>query len=170
MQENWLPVVGFTGLYEVSDLGRVRSLPRHNTRGQIMAQTKDYAGYHRVYLCKKSKGYCRRAHRLVLESFTGLCPEGKEGCHRDDDKSNNALYNLVWDEHGKNVRDSFKNGRVALRGSETGRAKLTEDTVREIKSLLKLGEYSQKEIAVRFSVSQPTISGIIRGKNWTHVL
>lgn len=176
MQENWLPVVGFAGLYEVSDLGQVRSLPRNSTRGQIMIGQEDCAGYFLVGLCKNGRGYRRRIHRLVLESFVGICPDGMECCHKDGDKSNNVSSNLRWDTHRNNIKESFSNGRSAPCGSKTGRAKLVEAQVVEIRGLWPLGrrgnhgrKWSLKDLSEKFMVSKSTISMITNNRCWKHI-
>lgn len=169
MTEQWKQVAGFEGLYDVSNFGRIRSLPRGTISGRIMSVALKKVKYVSIGLCKNGVQYRRKLHRLILAAFVGPCPDGMEGCHNDGNPSNNRLDNLRWDTHQNNMMDSWNNGRESLKGSRNGKAKMTEDTVREIKSLLKLGKFTQKEIAIRFFVSQPTINNIARGKNWTHV-
>lgn len=116
-EERWLPVAGFEGVYEVSDLGRVRSLDRlesmssGRTRqryGKLVRGTQD--DYRIVHL--RSRGCARnvRVHRLVLETFVGPCPDKHEGCHNDGNRTNNALSNLRWDTRSANMRDAVKHG------------------------------------------------------------
>lgn len=176
MQEKWLSVVGFAGLYEVSDLGRIRSLPRNSTRGQIMTGQKNLAGYFVVNLCKCGRGYHKQIHRLVLESFVGLCPDGMECCHKDDDKSNNILFNLRWDTHRNNIKESFVNGRIAHRGSKNGRAKLIEAQVVQIRTLWLSGRrgqcgrrWSLEDLSKKFTVSKSTISMITNNRCWKYI-
>lgn len=113
--ERWLPVVGFEGLYEVSDLGRVRSLGRVDALGRsypplILAQEVKTNGRHRVKLCDAGRQERRQVHRLVLEAFVGQCPDGLEACHWNDDPHDNRLSNLRWDTKGANSRDAVRNG------------------------------------------------------------
>ncbi|WP_458317136.1 NUMOD4 domain-containing protein [Mycolicibacterium brisbanense] len=122
-QEVWVPVRGYEGLYEVSDLGRVRSLDRDvpskvpgktmRLRGRLLKQRGPSKRRHHYAVALHSDGHRRDAlvHRLVLESFIGPCPEGLEGCHRNDDPSDNSLSNLRWDSRGSNQKDSVRNGR-----------------------------------------------------------
>lgn len=67
-------------------------------------------GYHRVTLLRDGKRHHWMLHRLVLLTFVGPCPPGMEGCHNDDDKSNNALTNLRWDTSSANHLDRTRNG------------------------------------------------------------
>lgn len=118
--ERWLPVVGYEGLYEVSDHGRVRSLDREYTRsdgvrtrrsGRVLKPVPNSNGRHQVYLCVPGgKQRPQLVHRLVLEAFVGQCPEGMEACHKDDDHVNNNLSNLRWDTRQGNYDDRVRNG------------------------------------------------------------
>lgn len=116
-QERWLPVVGWEGFYEVSDLGRVRSVSRIAVRngksyempGRVLQPLRNGKRLG-VSLCGKGKPVRRMIHQLVLEAFKGLCPEGQEACHYDDDSSNNRLSNLRWDTHPANEEDKKRNG------------------------------------------------------------
>lgn len=107
--ERWLPVVGWEGLYYVSDMGRVRNC---KPAKRILRHKVDEKGYHRLTLCRQgSPRRHARVHRLVLEAFVGLCPDGMEACHADCDPANNKLNNLRWDTHPENVMDSIRLGR-----------------------------------------------------------
>ena len=125
-QEQWRPVVGYEGLYEVSNCGNVRSLDRRILRsdglhmrvpGRNLKQTRNGPGYCRVILSKVgTKPKTVWVHRLVLESFVGPCPEGMEACHNDSDPSNNSLENLRWDTHAANMQDKVENWTVCKNG------------------------------------------------------
>ena len=118
--ETWKPVVGWEGLYSVSDRGRVRSEDRtvhyssgriRTVRGKIRALGSHRFGYPMVTM--KSAGRKQRTeyvHRLVLEAFVGPCPEGMEVCHNNGDPTCNLLSNLRWDTHSENTRDKRRHG------------------------------------------------------------
>lgn len=115
MGENWLPVVGHEGRYEVSDLGRVKSLSRLDASGRrrterLLAQRRQPSGHLTVALYANRARQDVQVHWLVLEAFIGPRPEGLDGCHWDDDPANNRLDNLRWDTRAANVRDSVRNG------------------------------------------------------------
>lgn len=109
--ERWRPVLGFEGLYEISDHGSLRSLPRRNCRGQIRKWNRTRSGHATIDLWKDGKTQQRTAHRLVLEAFVGPRPEGLEGCHNDGDPQNNHLSNLRWDTPSSNRTDAVRHGR-----------------------------------------------------------
>lgn len=121
-QEKWVPVVGWEGLYEVSDHGRVRSLDRMVTTSGTRPYTYFKAGrmlrlspvtrnhYPTVPLSRDGVTVTTYVHRLVLEAFVGPCPEGMRCCHWDDVGSNNHLSNLRWDTQVNNGLDMTRNG------------------------------------------------------------
>lgn len=115
MIEEWRPISGYRGSYEVSDLGRVRSLDRINAqgrfaRGRILKTDAVTAGHLQVGLCRDGRKRNARVHRLVLLTFVGRPPSGTEGCHRDGDPTNNALTNLYWGTSSKNIHDQVAHG------------------------------------------------------------
>lgn len=114
--EQWLPVVGHEGAYEVSDRGNVRSLDREITtkngkrytrRGVALAPRRHTQGYPQVHLSGRGSV---SIHRLVLEAFIGPCPTGLEACHNDGNPENNHAANLRWDTHAGNMQDRLAHG------------------------------------------------------------
>ena len=103
---NWYPVKGWEGLYEINKNGEVRNAKNKNT---IVGDINN-CGYYRVSLYNQgqSKRYFR--HRLVAEQFLDK-PEGKDFVnHIDGDKSNNSLENLEWVSQSENEKHAFENG------------------------------------------------------------
>ncbi len=116
--ERWLPVVGFEGFYEVSNLGRVRSIDRiiQYSNGHVRsARGRDLHAYkmgEKDHLFVTLRGRKKAVHRLVLSAFVGPCPDGMECCHDDGDPTNNAVSNLYWGTRSQNMRDRFRHGWV----------------------------------------------------------
>jgi hypothetical protein len=175
MTENWRPVAGFDGRYEVSDLGRVRSLARrcsirNGTRtvpAKILTPQPHVFGYKTVLLQARDLGIGPRPftiHTLVLEAFVGPRPEGAEGCHGPNGITDNTLGNLRWDTHAANMRDKVLQ-RTAASGEQHGQAKLTWAKVREIRAQRQDGA-SLRQLAQTFEVSKGTIGFITTGKTW----
>lgn len=97
MEERWLPCPEFSG-YEVSDLGRVRSIPRRGTSGRLVTPDVVHNGYLRVALWREGRRTWARLHRLVLLAFVGPCPELHEGAHTPNpDRLDCRLTNLKWE-------------------------------------------------------------------------
>ena len=100
--EEWRDAQWYEGLYQVSSLGRVRSLDRYEScyggtrlrKGRVLRPKKNNGGYLQVDLCKEGKPTCFLVHRLVWEAFNGKIPEGMQINHIDEDKLNNTIENL----------------------------------------------------------------------------
>lgn len=115
--EEWRPVVGWEGSYEVSDHGRIRSVPRvatngSNRSGKVLKPCDIGSGHLSVSLYRGSKRTHRQIHRLVCEAFHGPQPEDKPFVlHWDDVPDNNHATNLRWGTAKENSADSRRNGR-----------------------------------------------------------
>jgi len=118
MTETWRPVADYEGAYEVSDLGRVRSIARitshgHRRRGVTLKPVPMPSGYLIVNLWWANQPRIWLIHRLVLIAFVGLQPDGMEALHRDGDPGNNTLSNLRWGTHSENQLDQVAHGTHA---------------------------------------------------------
>lgn len=102
--EEWKDVVGYEGLYEVSDTGKVRSTRRQGAAGGLKKFVENQDGYLRVKLCKGGMDRRFMVHRLVYEAFVGEVGEGLEINHIDENKKNNNRDNLEAVSHIQNVR------------------------------------------------------------------
>jgi len=113
MKEIWKSIPEYKGLYEVSNMGRVRKACS-NGGWKKFHILKPRFGYNRRYLVvrlhknKLIKEYA--VHGLVLLAFRGLCPKGMEGSHLNDVKLDNRLKNLRWGTHKQNTTDAIRNG------------------------------------------------------------
>ena len=99
IEEIWKPIEGYEGLYEVSNLGRVRSLDRFYYRlhkGKVLSPTKDRYGYLTVTLNCNGKSKTIKIHRLVAQAFLPNPDNLPQVNHKDEVKSNNCVDNLEW--------------------------------------------------------------------------
>lgn len=119
MTEEWRPVVGYEGLYEVSDQGRVRSLDRVVThkngrvrvhKSVLLKASPGVHGYPLVGIYRQCVVKMSKVHRLVMEAFVGPCPEGLQVLHADDIKTHNHLSNLRYGTSAENSLDAIRNG------------------------------------------------------------
>lgn len=99
--EIWKDVVGFEGLYKVSNTGKLKSLDRkdslgHNIRGKQISTKKNNRGYVQVHLTKDGKCHMKLMHRLVAEAFIENKNNLPQVNHKDEDKDNNTVENLEW--------------------------------------------------------------------------
>ncbi len=111
MIEIWKDVAGFEGLYEVSNLGRVKSIPREKTKGGLLKQYVDRYGYMKIVLYKNGNPHYFTVHRLVAIAFIPN-PEGKKTVdHIDCNTKNNIVSNLRWCTNKENLYHSHELGR-----------------------------------------------------------
>jgi len=185
MDELWKDIPYYTSWYQVSSLGRIRSLMRKNRWGyiqkiRILRPFPNQKGYLRIDLRKNGQRDCRQVHRLVLETFVGLCPDGMECRHLDGNPQNNKLDNLQWTTASENQRDRVRHGTSNMgltynRGESQGGHKLTEEQVLEIRELYKISLssgkriYSQRKLASIFGVQQTAIKDVVNRKTWKHI-
>lgn len=116
MQEEWRDVVGYEGFYQVSNLGRVRSVDRQQEvlwkgkkvykpiKGRVIAQTKQNGGYLMANLSANGKRKECTVHRLVAMSFLDNPNKLKEVNHKDGNKENNNVSNLEWCSRSDNLK------------------------------------------------------------------
>lgn len=120
--EKWKSVVGYEDLYEVSDLGNVRSVPHKgkNNRiygGNLRKQGTNIWGYKHVVLNKDNKEKTKTVHRMVAEAFIPNPDNLPCINHKDEDKTNNRLENLEWCSYQYNATFGTKLERQAIKKS-----------------------------------------------------
>ena len=180
-REEWRPVAGWEELYEVSNMGHVRSVTRRfiDARGRkrvfqgqplrLIVQGKGYHSTRRkVWLMHQGRRVLKAVHHLVLEAFVGPRPDGYATNHRDGDPTNNRVENLEWVTYAENNRHSLATGLSKQRGETHSRAILTEDDVRLMRRLYAQG-MRQTEIARRFSLHLSTVNNVVRRLWWKHI-
>lgn len=168
MTEEWRSVVGFEGLYEVSDRGRLRSARRKGSDGRIIALgSAAKREYIRVSLYRDGIRHAKKVHRLVLESFAGPCPPGAEGCHNDGNRAHNWASNLRWDTRKANCADTRRHGSAAVH-ERNGCAKLNSTLASKIRELRASGATYQA-LADQFGVTPSTIWSVASGRTWAPI-
>ncbi len=166
--EEFRPVVGHEGLYEVSSFGRIKSLNFNGTKQErILKPRWDGHGYYLVHLYKDKIRVNVKIHRLVALAFVPN-PEDKGTVnHRKGMKTDNRFFMLEWATQSENNKEAFRIGLRDNKGEKQSRVKLTEAQVLEIRA--KIGMKLQKEIGAEYGVSKHAISAISRRKNWSHI-
>lgn len=122
MIEEWRPVIGYEGLYEVSSLGRVRSLDKYVKgkgyrlhKGKVLSPTKNKNGYLKVNLHCNGKRKTITVHRLVAQAFIPNPDNLPQVNHRDEDKTNNRVENLEMCD----VKYNLSYGTARIRERDT---------------------------------------------------
>ena len=171
IKEIWKDIPDFEGYYQVSNLGRVRSLGRYtlnmggiyHVKTKILKQSKSDKGLYYVGLYKMSGRVMMSVAQLVVQCFLPSSPSPKHKIlHKNKDKSDNRSVNLVW-------ATIAEIGRIySVRGEKNHLSKLKAEQVKQIKALLREGE-TCTWIAKLFNVHKNTISSIKTGRTWKHI-
>lgn len=104
MSEEWKDIKGYEGLYQISNLGRVKSLNYNKTKQEkILKAGYSKEGYAFVNLCKKGKNLHITVHKLVATAFIENPNNYTEINHKDENRSNNNVKNLEWCSHLYNM-------------------------------------------------------------------
>lgn len=113
-KEIWKDITGYEGLYQVSNIGMVRSLNYRRTgRVQLLKLYKDRGGYLNVVLCKDGKEKRNLVHRLVAEAFIPNPDNLPQVNHKDENPSNNRVENLEWCDCKYNQNFGTRNERIS---------------------------------------------------------
>ena len=165
MKEIWKDIEGYEGLYQVSNIGRVKSLTTSNLK--VLTLFKN--SYHKLVLYKHNKQSTCYIHQLVAKAFIPN-PDHKIAInHIDGNKLNNNVNNLEWVTALENITHAIKHDLFNNNGELNGCSKLTESQVLEIDNLLKSKNLSQEKIAKLFNVSGATIHNIKYRKKWKYL-
>ena len=121
--EIWKDIPEYEGLYQASNMGRIKSLERIDTRGhrvkeKILKLKLTHKGYYTVALCKNSIKKKYFVHRLVWIAFNGQIPEGYEVNHINEVKSDNRLSNLNLMTHKENCNWGTRSERSTKKRSK----------------------------------------------------
>lgn len=179
MEEIWKDIRGYEGLYQVSNLGRVKSLERMTSQNKHLKEkltclNKLSHGYNNVGLCKQGKTKAFYVHRLVAEAFIPN-PENKPQVnHIDGCKTNNKVDNLEWVTQSENMQHAYRTGLLKtdllpkLIGGDNPQAKFTWEEARWIKEhyIPRHKEFGTRALARKFGVSHSRISDLINNKTW----
>lgn len=168
--EEWRQVLGYEGSYEVSSLGRVRSVDRilgqigshgkpivRQLRGRVLKTHAQPGRYKKCILSRKSHD----VHIVVLTAFSGPKAAKHLQCrHLDGDNLNNRADNLKWGTILENRADTRRHGRL-----RSGHTKLYWPQVDEIRRRAAAGE-TAGSIAIDFPVKRDQVQCIMNGTSW----
>lgn len=114
---SWQPVVGYKGIYEVSEEGQIRSLKRRGRRStRILKWHDNGTGYFFVRLTRNGTGRARYVHRLIARAFLGPHDIDQQVNHRDGNKKNNRISNLEYVTAYENFWHAVRRGAILLVG------------------------------------------------------
>lgn len=171
-KEVWKLCDGYEGRYEVSSLGRVRSLSYNGGRRsepKMMTLRRNKGGYLKVKLT--SSPYVSTwvsVHRVVARAFVDGCAKELHVNHKDGNKENNTPSNLEWCTQQQNNAHALENGLLRpQRGDSNGSSKLNSVQVINIRHAK--GAVTAQRLAELYNVSKPLIHSIHLRRSWSHL-
>lgn len=171
MEELWKDIPGFAGRYQVSNLGKIKSL-NYNRSGRpgIIKLCRSKKGYLRTTLWFGKNRKTMTVHRVVSLVFIDNPKDLKEVNHIDGDKENNAVQNLEWCTRGGNIKHAYKQGLRSAQGGNNANAKLKESDVLKIRGVFaKEKTPTFKSIAQEYKVSPSTIKKVVTRQSWPQI-
>lgn len=178
-KEIWKPIPRYEGIYEISNMGNVKSLSRERVVGvwggktpvlkeRILKLGADSSGYPTVKLYGNGMKRTPKVHRLVADAFIPNPHQKKEINHINGIKSDNRVENLEWCTRTENIRHADATGLRNCTGENNHTAKLRKEQVLQIKERLSDGA-NQTKLGIEYNVSASVINHIKTGRTWKSV-
>ena len=164
MKEIWKTIKGYEGIYQVSNLARVRSIDRaikysngysRVQKGITLKQHITHKGYLAVYLCDRQQNFHTSVHRLIALAFIPNPDSKTQVNHINGIKSDNRLVNLEWSTAKENMRHAFDTGLI--------KAKISNKEVRKARELHSDG-LAVTKLSRMYNISQSYMSRILKGE------
>jgi len=187
-EEIWKDISGYEKLYQVSNLGNVKSLAKSWVGGidntcirtkdeTILTQKLQRTGRFSVKLSKNGKRSWPLVHRLVLEAFVGK--SNLQVNHLDGNPLNNRLENLEWVTAEENIRHGIEHG-LFRRGENHPDSTLTEIQVIRIKTIAKNVKIERGfcikwekgywiRLAESLKIDREAVRRVVKGTTWKHI-
>lgn len=168
--EMWRDIKDYEGLYQVSNMGRILSLPKTHRafskpqKSIILSPgifKKSGVEYLTVGLCKSSIRKTYKVHRLVAQAF--IVNSERKPCinHKDSNPSNNKDWNLEWCTYSENAKHMHAQGR------HIGRCMFSVSDIKYMRFLN--NKVSRKELSEFFNASYSAVSNVINGHSYTNI-
>lgn len=180
MNEEWKEIKGNREVYEVSNLGNVRTKDRIGARGRfckgrVLAQCENSSGYLRVAMNLTGNSKYYFVHRLVAEYFKSKKENKEYVNHINGNKKDNRVENLEWCTRSENEKHAWRTGlkkgeMVSRKGERHGMHKLRQEQVDWIRTHYKKydKEFGSNAMAMKLGVSPQTITDIVNNRSWKH--
>lgn len=185
MEEIWKDIPNYEGLYQASNLGRVRSLDRTykkwredfkrfcicKVKGRILklcvAKNHCAHNYQKVSLVKNTISTVTLVHKIITETFLGKRPNNLEVRHLDGNGMNNIISNLEYSDHKTNMNDRRKHGTIYF-GENHFRSIFKNKYIINIRRLYNEGK-NMTEISKLYNCNKTTIRFIVRRFSWRNI-
>lgn len=176
--EIWKDVAGYEGHYQVSSIGRVKSLDRtiqskligdFVKKGILLTPSKR-GKYLKVSLSKDSAIIQYSVHRIVATAFIDNPCNKKCVNHINGIKHDNRVENLEWVTYSENTKHSYTNQlQISQKGSDCSQSKTDESSVIEMRNIYNSGIITVTELAKKYGLSISTVSQILNRNRWKHI-
>lgn len=175
--EIWKDVVGWEGLYQVSSMGRFKSLSREKTLGargkkimkSFIMKQNEVKGYLTILFYNNSIRKKYQSHRVVANHFIENTKNKRTVNHINGNKKDNRINNLEWSSDSEQQIHAVKIGlRNKTLGENSNLSKLNETLVKEIRELHKQ-KVKQNKLAITYNINRNTVSNIVNNKTWKHI-
>jgi len=168
-REKWKDIEGYEGIYQVSNLGGIKTLnPRYKNKIILKPYGKSYSN---IFLYKNNEKRRRyMVHRLVAKAFIPN-PENKPMVnHINGVKADNHVSNLEWVTAKENIAHACKLG-IGTVGERNGLSKITNEQARYIRKVYKPfdKEFGNKALSIKFGMNINNISNIITNKTYKNI-
>ena len=166
MEEIWKDIKNYEGFYQISNLGRVKSLARFKNgksgslvpvKEIILKQKINEQGYALVHLRKNREQSWPTIHRLVAEAFIPNVDNKPTVNHVDCNKMNNTVSNLEWSLHSEQMQHAVENNLLEI----NGKPKFSKAFKQSILDYFNTNEISIKKLAIHFNISERTAGRIV---------
>ena len=174
MREEWRDIIDYEGLYQVSNLGEVKSLEKLRgiviKKEHLLSLMERRDGYCQVTLTKNGKSVKKLVHVLVAQAFIPNYENKKTVNHIDGNKQNNTVNNLEWNTQRENIIHAYENGLKA-RGTQRKDSKLSAIQVKEILDnyIPYDRKFGTRALAHKYNVNKTTIWRIVNNKSYKDI-
>lgn len=165
--EEWKDVIGYEGLYQVSNLGNIKSFKIDKKEGKIMKLKVDKDGYLQIGIRDKygTRSFFR-VHRLVAFAFIDNPNNHYYVNHKDCNVSNNNVENLEWCTVEYNNKYRFTHGNANYKGENGANSSITNEQAREIRKFWNTSQYERKDLANMFDTTVSVICGVVNNRTY----
>lgn len=180
IDEKWVDIIGYEGIYQVSNFGRIKSLKRTFIKRKkgggempvsmpesIRSKRLTSNGYIKIALWYNGKVKHYLVHRLVAFYFVPNPNKYKQVLHLDNNPSNARWDNLKWGTQKMNIQQAVTEGRWHI-GSKNNKTKLKESDIPKIRKLVS-EKVPSRVIGEKFNVGHSAILSIKNNKTWSHI-
>lgn len=172
--EEWKDIKGFEGMYQISNLGKVKTLNYKNTgEERIRANSLTKDGYLKIRLLYKGKDKTVGVHRLVAEAFIPNIENKETVNHIDGNKQNNIVENLEWANRKEQMVHAYKlKLKKAKKGIDNINSKFSKEDILKIRRLYKPRdkEYNTVALGKRYGVCDSVIGDIVNYRTYKDVV